>query len=203
MMFLLPKEKARVYTQEFQAQLNGVNGYEPILIAAARYEQLDPLAAAMMVDLVTYLTDDILVKVDRMSMANSLEVRAPFLDHKVVELAIRIPSQLKVRHWRGKYLLRKLMQRTLPPEVLNKPKQGFSIPIKNWLQTELRGLLLECLEPARLRRRGIVNAEVVQSWIQQHLSGRENHAHRLWPLMILELWYERYIDHPTNVHSAL
>lgn len=203
MVFLSAAEKPEVYTPEFHARLNGTSGYEPILEAAARYEHLDPLATAMMVDLVTYLPDDILAKVDRTSMANSLEVRAPFLDHKVVELAVQIPSRLKVRHWQGKYLLRKLMWQTLPQEVLHKPKQGFSIPVKNWLQAELREVLLECLSPTRLKQRGIVSADTVQSWIQQHLSGRENHAHRLWPLMMLELWYERYIDHPTNTRAAL
>jgi asparagine synthase (glutamine-hydrolysing) len=203
MVFLSAAEKAEAYTSEFQAQLNGTSGYEPVLDAAARYKRLDPIAAAMMVDLVTYLPDDILAKVDRASMANSLEVRAPFLDHKVVELAMQIPSRLKVHHWQGKYLLRKLMQNTLPREVVYKPKQGFSIPVKNWLQAELREALLECLSPARLTRRGIVNVDTVQRWIRHHLSGKENHAHRLWPLMMLELWYERYIDHSADIHSAL
>jgi asparagine synthase (glutamine-hydrolysing) len=110
---------------------------------------------------------------------------------------------LKVHHWQGKYLLRKLMQNTLPREVVYKAKQGFSIPVKNWLQAELREALLECLSPARLRRRGIVNVDTVQRWIRHHLSGKENHAHRLWPLMMLELWYERYIDHSADIHSAL
>ena len=156
------------------------------------------MAKAMAVDLVTYLPDDILTKVDRMSMAASLEVRAPFLDHRVVELVARIPSALKIKGWQTKHILRLAMRELLPAEVLDKPKQGFSIPVKNWLRGELRELMRATLEAGRLRRHGYVEPAVVQRWMTEHLEGRANHAHRLWSLMMLELWHEQYLDRPVR-----
>lgn len=201
MAFLSPAEKARLYTPEFQAQLGGTSGYEPMLAAAQRFAHLDPMARAMAMDLVTYLPDDILVKVDRMSMATSLEVRAPLLDHKVVELVARMPSSLKIRGWQTKWILREAMRGLVPDAVLTKPKQGFSLPVKNWLRQELQPMLRDTLSPARLKRHGLVNPAVVDEWVQEHAAGRINHAHRLWCLMMLELWHAEYLEQPV-VRSA-
>jgi len=196
MTVLSPTEKACLYTEAFQEQVQGLTGYEPIQEAVARFRHLDPLARAMAVDLVTYLPDDILVKVDRMSMATSLEVRAPLLDHRVVELVAQMPSTVKVRGWRTKHVLREAMRGVLPPAILTKPKEGFSIPLKNWLREELREVLLTTLDTQRLRQHGYVEPSVVATWIDEHLAGRANHAHRLWSLMMLEMWHEQYIDQP-------
>lgn len=201
MAFLSVAEKTRLYTPAFRQALGTVDGYAPILDAARRFAGLDPLAKAMAIDLVTYLPDDILAKVDRMSMATSLEVRAPFLDHHVVELVARIPSRLKIQGSRTKHILKMAMRDFLPAEVLKKPKQGFSIPVKNWLRGELQALMRATLEPERLRRHGYVEPAVVQGWMSEHLAGRINHAHRLWSLMMLELWHEQYLDRP--VHAAV
>ncbi len=196
MAFLSSSEKSALYTSAFRRELQGRTGYEPAMELATRYAHLDPLARAMAMDVAMYLPDDILVKVDRMSMAASLEVRAPLLDHRVVELAARIPSSMKVHGWQTKWILREAMRELLPPEILTKPKQGFSIPIKNWLCGELRDLLRATLDAARLRQHGYVQPAVVGAWIEDHVAGRANHAHRLWPLMMLELWHEQYIDQP-------
>jgi asparagine synthase (glutamine-hydrolysing) len=194
MVFLTEREKERLYTPALREQIRGLSGYEPVLAAAARYQALDPLSRAMAVDIATYLPDDILVKVDRMSMATSLEVRAPLLDHRVVELAARIPSAFKIRGSETKVVFREAMRPLLPAETLAKPKQGFSIPIKNWLRGELRDMLRSYLAAERLARHGYVSPPLVQRWVREHLNGSQNHAHRLWCLMMLEMWHERYID---------
>ncbi|MBI2870618.1 MAG: asparagine synthase (glutamine-hydrolyzing) [Candidatus Omnitrophica bacterium] len=193
MAYLTPGDKEKLYTSDFRAALYGRSGYEPMVQRGRGLAALDPLARAMAVDFLTYLTDDILVKVDRMSMAASLEVRAPFLDQEVVGLVHRMPSHLKVRGFKTKYILRQLARRHLPREIIQKPKQGFSIPVKNWLCQELKAMMMETLSKERVQRHSFFNPEVVSRWMHEHLSGTHNHAHRLWPLMMFELWREAYL----------
>lgn len=138
-------------------------------------------------DVTGYLADDILVKVDRMSMATSLEARVPFLDHEVVEFAMSIPAHWKLHEGSRKWILKKAFQDVLPEAVLNRGKEGFSIPMKNWLRGPLRSMLRELLAPDVLSERGWFQPEQVGRLVQEHVSGRENHAHRLWCLMSLEL----------------
>jgi asparagine synthase (glutamine-hydrolysing) len=140
------------------------------------------------------LTDDILVKVDRMSMAPSLEARVPLLDHKVMELAAAIPTNLKLKGFSTKYILKKAVWDILPHEILTRGKEGFSIPIKNWIKQELRPLLEDTLSQTRLKKRGLFQPDYVQRLIGEHLEGRENHSHRLWALMMVEIWHQAYID---------
>ncbi len=193
MVFLNAQEKRLLYTDGFRSALEGRSGYEPILEAASRYAHLDGLSRAMAVDIATYLPDDILVKVDRTSMATSLEVRAPLLDQAVAELAARMPASMKIRGKTTKVVFREAMRPLLPAETLNKPKQGFSIPVKNWLRHELRDMMQSFLAPERLKQHGYVEPAVVDGWVREHLDGKENHAHRLWCLMMLEMWHERYL----------
>jgi asparagine synthase (glutamine-hydrolysing) len=139
-----------------------------------------------------YLTDDILAKVDRMSMAHALEVRPPFLDHEIVEFAARLPERLKIRGKRQKYLLRRLMRDKLPPEILQRRKVGFDIPAHDWLRRELKPLLLDVLNPAAVARTGLFRVEALDKLVQDHLDGRINAGFHLWGLMILVLWMERW-----------
>jgi asparagine synthase (glutamine-hydrolysing) len=153
----------------------------------------DRLSREQYVDLKMYLPDDILVKVDRMSMANSLEARVPFLDYTFVEFAATIPSDLKLRGLVSKYILKKSMGKLLPHEILYRKKQGFSIPMKNWLKDELQGLMSELLSPGRIREDGFFNEDYTKKIIQQHIEGKRNNAHQIWSLMLFNLWYEKYI----------
>ncbi len=145
-------------------------------------------------DIKQYLPDDILYKVDRMSMAVSLEVRGPFLDYTLVEFAARLPIAMRLRGISGKYLLKCAMDGLLPRQVLHRPKLGFNIPYKNWLRTDLRGLMLDALAPTRLRQQGIFDPVYVQSLIDEHLSVKRDHAHKLWQLLMFQLWAERYLS---------
>jgi asparagine synthase (glutamine-hydrolysing) len=153
-----------------------------------------PLDQQQYVDIKRYLPDDILFKVDRMSMAVSLETRGPFLDYTLVEFAASLPPALRLRGITGKYLLKRAMQDMLPQQILHRKKLGFNIPYKNWLRHELRDLLQDALAPMRLKRQGIFHAPYVQSLVHEHLSGRQDHAHKLWQLLMFQLWAERYLS---------
>ena len=144
-------------------------------------------------DLVVYLADDILVKVDRMSMATSLETRAPFLDVDVMELAFSMPGSLKVRDGVRKYVLKQAMHGLVPDRILHRRKEGFSIPMKNWLRRELEPLMRDLLSPERMARRGLVEPAEVARLMDAHVAGRENHAHTLFPLMVFERWADAHL----------
>jgi len=148
---------------------------------------------AMATDIRTYLVDDILAKVDRASMAYSLEARVPLLDHRVVEFAARLPMSLKVRGRETKYLLRRALYRHVPKELLDRPKMGFGIPVNRWLRNELRPLLDEYLNGERVRREGFLRPEGVARVVREHLSGRRDHQYRLWALLVFAIWRERYL----------
>ncbi len=148
----------------------------------------DPLTAAGYTDLVTYLPNDILAKVDIASMANSLEVRCPFLDTAVVELALKIPSSLR----RGKGILKRAFRGLLPPSVLGRGKMGFGVPLAEWLRGELRPMLEEAVES--LGRRGFFEAREVRRLASEHLSGAADHRDRLWLLLVFELWCRRFLS---------
>jgi asparagine synthase (glutamine-hydrolysing) len=136
-------------------------------------------------DLSGYLPDDILTKVDRTSMAVGLEARVPFLDHELVESVMALPADWKLRGRTTKWILREAMADLLPPRVLRRPKEGFSIPLKNWLRGPLRPMMGDLL--SGVLQRGWFEPDVVRRLEAEHLRGRENHAHRLWCLMSLEL----------------
>ena len=139
-----------------------------------------------------YLPDDILAKVDRMSMAHALEVRPPFLDHEIVEFAARLPERLKIRGRRQKYILKLLMRDKLPSEILRRKKVGFDIPAHDWLRRELRPLLLDVLNSAALERTGLFRPGAVERIIHDHLERKINAGFQLWSLLILLLWMERW-----------
>ena len=147
---------------------------------------------ALYVDLRSYLSDNCLVKTDRMSMACSLEARAPLLDPELVELAFRVPSRLKVHRGETKILLKRVAARHVPKDCVYRAKQGFSIPIKQWLGTAFRPLMEELLAPARLGAEGLFRPQTVLRLKQEHLDGRANHSHLLWSLLVFQDWRRRW-----------
>ena len=169
-------------------------------VPESRYEEVFretegwPLLARLMkIDQETYLPDAMLTKVDRASMGVGLEVRVPLLDHRVVEYTSVIPDTLKFRNGTGKYLLKKLLARYLPTNLFERPKMGFGVPIDQWLRKELRELLLDTLSPQRIKKEGLFDERVVEEKVTEHLSGRANHQYQLWPLIMWEMWRERWL----------
>jgi asparagine synthase (glutamine-hydrolysing) len=149
-----------------------------------------------------YLQDDILVKVDRASMATSLEVRAPFLDAELIDFLAGVPLHMKLHGTTGKYLLRRLMRGRLPDAVLDRRKQGFGVPLNTWLRTSLAPLLREYLEPRRLAQAGILDPYAVNRLVTEHISGTRDRGQQLWPLLLLELWRERWLNQPLPAYQA-
>jgi asparagine synthase (glutamine-hydrolysing) len=196
MMFMSEAERHALYRPEWRAAVPRHTTAELLGAHFQKVAHCDPLAQQQYVDIKTYLADGILTKVDRMSMAASLEVRVPLLDHRIVELGLNLPARLKLAGGRTKQILRRAMRGQLPAGILNRPKQGFSIPLKHWLHGPLRPLMLDLLSAQTIRQRGYFNPETVAAWLSEHLGGYANHSHRLWALMVFELWHQRVFDRP-------
>lgn len=187
MIFMDGTEKSDLYTADFKAEVNqDLSGlFECYFERAAGY---DSLAQQQYVDIKTYLVDDILTKVDRMSMAASIEARVPLLDYRIVEFALSLPQNMKLQRGQTKVILKQAMKHLLPDQILHRPKQGFSIPLKHWLRGPLRPLMLDLLSDASIRSSGYFAPRTVQHWMQEHLNGQANHSHQLWALMVFQLW---------------
>jgi asparagine synthase (glutamine-hydrolysing) len=194
MIFAGASERGALYQTGLRTELDGAS---PQSFLEGYFEEavpLEPLAQQQYVDIKTYLPDNILTKVDRMSMAASVEARVPLLDHRIVEFALNLPTRMKLHRVQTKLILRKAMADSLPAATLNKPKQGFSIPLKHWLRGPLRPMMLDLLSEDAVRRRGYFEPRTVSQWIREHLDVRANHSHRLWALMVFELWQRKVLE---------
>ena len=180
----------------------GAHAERYLAVRASGIADRDPVAAAQRLDLELYLPDDLLVKVDIASMANSLEVRCPLLDREIVEFAAALPTALKLRGSERKYLLKKALRGIVPNENLDRPKQGFGVPIGAWFRGGLKGYVAEMLLSPRARERGITRADTVERMVRDHGEGRADHTHRLWALLMLELWQQEFVDSPRAAVAA-
>lgn len=184
-------EKRRILAPDI---LNGSNRlFDTYDRYYARYTGTEMLDELLYVDTRFYLPNDMLVKVDRMTMAHGLEARTPFLDYTLVEFAATLPPEFKLRGGVGKYLLRKIMQDRLPDSTLTRRKEGFNIPVSRWLRGELRPLLEEQLSPSRLREVGLWQPDAITAMNQAHQSRRADYGHQLWGLLTFMLWWEQFM----------
>jgi asparagine synthase (glutamine-hydrolysing) len=171
-----------------------VDGHEPVTILTdpTRQMKMSSLTEQMMfLDLVTYLPDDILVKVDRASMGVSLEARPPYLDdHETVEFAWRLPLGMKVRNGKGKWILRQVLAKYMPEELVERPKMGFGVPIDSWLRNPLREWAAALLDAGRLSREGFFHPEPIRKKWDEHLAGSHNWQHDLWSILMFQAWHE-------------
>jgi asparagine synthase (glutamine-hydrolysing) len=183
-----PEDLPRLFTQEFAA---GLDLDAPATWFCNLYEDgdfQDEVAYGQRHDLLTYLPDDLLVKTDIASMAAGLEARCPFLDHRVVALGLSLPVEMKIAHGRGKAILREAFADLLPKETLLGPKRGFGVPLGRWLREDLFGTLRETLMDPWLHRQGIFRPEALAGLLNDHFSGRDDHRHRLWALLVFARW---------------
>jgi asparagine synthase (glutamine-hydrolysing) len=175
---------------------------EELLGSILRREGRTRSDAEMLADLRTYLPEDILVKVDRMSMAHGLETRPPLIDHVLVEEALGLDVSWKIRRGVQKYLLRRMVERRLPASTLGKAKHGFSAPVAEWLRGPLAPLAGRILEGQRARDRGLLREAEVARLLAEHRAGRRDHSTKIWALLMLELWFRTYIDAEPSLDAA-
>jgi asparagine synthase (glutamine-hydrolysing) len=154
----------------------------------------DSLNLMLYMDLKTWLPDDLLNKVDRMSMAASLEARVPYLDHRLVEFAFSLPSSMKLKGGTGKYILKKAAARYIPRDIINRRKKGFAVPLGPWFRKELKPLLVDTLTSDRFKRRGYFDTVRTGEIIDEHLKGKKDHHLLLYGLLLVELWHHEFID---------
>jgi asparagine synthase (glutamine-hydrolysing) len=195
--------KTSLYTSDFQNALDETdqvarNFHE----YASRVKTGEPLDQLLYIDSKTYLPGDILTKVDRMSMATSLEVRVPLLDHKLIEFVTKVPASLKLAGSETKQLLKRVAKDLIPAEILHRSKQGFGVPLEEWINRQLRDRIRETLREPLTRQRGYVKSDYVDLILDEHHKGRRDHSQPLWSLLILELWHRRYIDHSPRVSES-
>jgi asparagine synthase (glutamine-hydrolysing) len=186
--------RGALYSVDFATEVRNADPFAGFRLAYDSCSSQDPLDRALYVDVKTYLVDDIMTKVDRMSMAVSLEAREPLLDHKLLEFAAAVPACLKLKNGRSKHLLRRLLERRIPRAIVDRPKHGFEAPTGEWLRGPLAPMVDSLLVDGRLRERGIFDHRAVASLWRQHRDGRQDHRHRLWSLVMLELWFRQYVD---------
>ncbi len=186
---LRPQEKPRIFTADFRKALDGYNSLEVLRAHYDRADTDDPLSRIQYVDIKTYLTDDILAKVDRASMAVSLEVRAPLLDHKLMEMAASIPSSLKLRGRMGKHIFKKALAPVLPTETLHRKKQGFAVPLGRWFRCELHELAQDAIFSAP---DGILDRAFLKKIWHQHLNGTHDRSGVLWAVLMLRKWEQAF-----------
>jgi asparagine synthase (glutamine-hydrolysing) len=198
--------KPLLYTDAFRDQLARSVLYDeqpPIHFKtyAERVKTGEPLDAMLYIDSKTYLPGDILTKVDRMSMAVSLEARVPLLDHKLIEFVNSIPANLKLTGTETKHIFKHAIRDLVPPEILNRPKQGFGVPVQEWINEQLRDLMHETLTDQHARERGYVQPKYVQLLLDEHERGRRDHSTQLWALFMLEMWHRVVYDAPMDLSA--
>ena len=187
------KELSENYIKKFQEQVgkrDSIKFIEPFF----ENNGMNIIDAMLLTDIRTYLPNDLLVKVDIASMAVSLEARSPLLDHKVLEFAASLPVKFKVNGFQTKYLLKKIASKFVPKDVIYRKKMGFGMPLTHWFRGELSSFLHEVLLSEKSLERGIIKPEVVKNLIETHSKGTSDNTFRLWTLLMLELWFNRFID---------
>lgn len=199
---LYPYIQEKLYTPDFKAQLYDCNPFALTSRILEHSGHLDTVSRYQYLDTLQYLPADILTKVDRMSMANSLEVRSPLLDYTLVEYMATLPLSFKLREGVSKHMLRKLCRRLLPDSVLTKRKQGFAIPKDRWFQQELRTFAEDLLLDSRTLSRGYFRKESLSRLLKHHATGRRDYSTWIWCLIVLEMWFRLFLDDWQDGHWA-
>jgi len=188
------KEKGDIYSEDFGKNLENMNPLDFLLKKFEEVETEDLLDKLLYVDIHSYLPEDLLVKMDIATMANSLEARLPFLDYKFMELAARIPSHLKLKGSMTKFILKKTFPDLLPPAILKRKKMGFGVPVSRWFRNELKGYVYEILLDSKALNRGYFRERGIRHLLDEHIALRYDHSAKIWALLILEIWFRVFMD---------
>ncbi|MFT4940011.1 MAG: asparagine synthase (glutamine-hydrolyzing) [Paraglaciecola sp.] len=189
--FIKPWQRSQLYSNDFKAKLGGYDAVEVFRNHAKNFDGKDPLSLLQYLDIKTYLVGDILTKVDRASMAHSLEVRVPFLDHKFVEWTASVPAEYRLRSGEGKYLLKKAMEAHLPPDIMYRKKMGFRIPLEHWFRNDLKDVVKQRLLSEHMADSGLFNMDYINRLVSEHQSGVSEHSAALWSLLMFEGFYKK------------
>jgi len=184
-------QRKALFSDELYQELKGYTALEVFREHQENFDGNDPLSLIQYLDIKTYLVGDILTKVDRASMAHSLEVRVPFLDHKFVEWTATIPTELKIKNGCGKYILKKAMEPHLPHDVLYRKKMGFRVPLSDWFRGPLKQKLRDALLSEQMKSSGLFNMKTVEVWLDDHQSGRKEYSAPLWTLLMFASFYKQ------------
>ena len=195
--FFQPDERLALYTDEVRSRL-AASAEQTLASHFERFAALPLRSRLMRFDFETYLPDDVLTKVDRMSMAHSIESRVPLLDNEVIAFAAALPTHFKINGTKRKYVLKEVLRPMLPSSIVDRKKQGFGIPLGGWFRGGLTTVFSDILTSPRTRQRGYFETRFIDRLIREHLSGTRDHAMRLWQLLVFELWHREYLDAPAG-----
>jgi len=193
--FFQTDEKPCLYSMDVQRALGAWNAEQSLGAGLERFRALPAHGRMMRFDFETYLPEDVLTKVDRMSMAHSIESRVPLLDNEVIDYAAALPSSMKIHRGRRKHILKEAVRGLLPEGILDRRKQGFGVPLGVWFRGGLADVFWDVLGSPRTRQRGYFDTAFVDRIVREHLAGKRDHTLRLWQLLVLELWHRQYLDH--------
>jgi len=192
--FFDDQEKQDLYSEELRNRFKNFDSFNYMTDVFDQSDAEEFLDKILYTDIMTYLPENLLVKMDIATMANSLEARSPFLDHKLIEFTAQIPSNLKLKGFTSKYILKRALKNLLPRKILHRDKMGFGLPIGEWFRRELRSYVQAVLLDKRCIDRGYFKKDAIQQLLDEHISGRMDHGYRLWILLNLELWHRIFID---------
>jgi asparagine synthase (glutamine-hydrolysing) len=201
-VLLTNSHKMRLYTPDFCDRMGMVDSLTLLEQTYAMANGVDFVERTQFVDIHTYLPDDLLVKLDIATMIHSLEGRSPFLDHKLAEFAARLPINYKLQGRTSKYILKYALRNHLPVSILHRDKQGFGVPVARWFRQEMRQVAYEVLLDPQAVARGMFDGVAVKAMLDEHVSGQVNHWHRIWGLLMLELWFRTYVDRSREALSG-
>jgi asparagine synthase (glutamine-hydrolysing) len=201
--FFHQDEKAALYSPDVRRALGGRSAEAALGAHFGRFASLPPHSRMMKFDFETYLPEDVLTKVDRMSMAHSIESRVPLLDNEVIDFAATLPASFKIHGGRRKHVLKQAVRSLLPAGILDRKKQGFGIPLGVWFRGGLTDVFSDVLASPRTRQRGYFEPSFVDRIVREHLSGKRDHTLRLWQLLVFELWHRQHMDAPVAPPRAV
>jgi asparagine synthase (glutamine-hydrolysing) len=201
--FFQTDEKHALYSADVRRALSGASAEAALARHFSRFESLPAHSRMMRFDFETYLPEDVLTKVDRMSMAHSIESRVPLLDNDVIEFASTLPASLKIVNGRRKHVLKEAARRLLPAEILDRKKQGFGVPLGVWFRGGLTDIFSDVLRSPLTRQRGYFEPAFIDRVVSEHLTGKRDHTLRLWQLLVFELWHRQYIDTPVSAAALI